>query len=172
MLFRSEGSKRFAFDCYYFHNLLIIWFPVTKVSLFDRFSFHVRSKLPKFFFWYKKTAAEPYSGSLRWLYTVFSPNGVSGKVIWQLAMNLPVSSLFYKRLSVRFVHSFQQTFLHLIKVSCPAVLPVTHGDKRVVHVSQVNMEHLFEQHHELDNAHRSEERRVGKECRSRWSPYH
>ena len=25
---------------------------------------------------------------------------------------------------------------------------------------------------EFDNAHRSEERRVGKECRSRWSPYH
>src|SRR2546430_3669226 len=24
----------------------------------------------------------------------------------------------------------------------------------------------------LDIAHRSEERRVGKECRSRWSPYH
>ena len=24
----------------------------------------------------------------------------------------------------------------------------------------------------LDAAHRSEERRVGKECRSRWSPYH
>ena len=23
-----------------------------------------------------------------------------------------------------------------------------------------------------DNEHRSEERRVGKECRSRWSPYH
>ena len=23
-----------------------------------------------------------------------------------------------------------------------------------------------------DNAQRSEERRVGKECRSRWSPYH
>ena len=23
-----------------------------------------------------------------------------------------------------------------------------------------------------DAAHRSEERRVGKECRSRWSPYH
>ena len=23
-----------------------------------------------------------------------------------------------------------------------------------------------------DNLHRSEERRVGKECRSRWSPYH
>ena len=24
----------------------------------------------------------------------------------------------------------------------------------------------------LNFAHRSEERRVGKECRSRWSPYH
>src|SRR5260370_4981526 len=27
-------------------------------------------------------------------------------------------------------------------------------------------------HHRLDRAERSEERRVGKECRSRWSPYH
>ena len=25
---------------------------------------------------------------------------------------------------------------------------------------------------EFTNIHRSEERRVGKECRSRWSPYH
>ena len=24
----------------------------------------------------------------------------------------------------------------------------------------------------IKHAHRSEERRVGKECRSRWSPYH
>src|SRR3712207_7322914 len=41
--------------------------------------------------------------------------------------------------------------------------------------------HLQAQHHEIPtlstyylvlNAHRSEERRVGKECRSRWSPYH
>ena len=27
-------------------------------------------------------------------------------------------------------------------------------------------------HRSLFNALRSEERRVGKECRSRWSPYH
>jgi len=26
--------------------------------------------------------------------------------------------------------------------------------------------------HDTANADRSEERRVGKECRSRWSPYH
>ena len=25
---------------------------------------------------------------------------------------------------------------------------------------------------DIENDHRSEERRVGKECRSRWSPYH
>ena len=25
---------------------------------------------------------------------------------------------------------------------------------------------------QLESPHRSEERRVGKECRSRWSPYH
>ena len=33
----------------------------------------------------------------------------------------------------------------------------------------------FSQHHLLKRVsflHRSEERRVGKECRSRWSPYH
>ena len=27
-------------------------------------------------------------------------------------------------------------------------------------------------YHFVDGKHRSEERRVGKECRSRWSPYH
>ncbi len=44
-----EGSKRFAFDCYYFHNLLIIWFPVTKVSLFDRFLFTFVASCQSFF---------------------------------------------------------------------------------------------------------------------------
>ena len=30
----------------------------------------------------------------------------------------------------------------------------------------------FSEFKELKNIDRSEERRVGKECRSRWSPYH
>ena len=30
----------------------------------------------------------------------------------------------------------------------------------------------FEAHYEKVDGNRSEERRVGKECRSRWSPYH
>src|SRR5690349_22902189 len=32
--------------------------------------------------------------------------------------------------------------------------------------------HPVLQHRSRDAPHRSEERRVGKECRSRWSPYH
>src|SRR5256885_9251613 len=31
---------------------------------------------------------------------------------------------------------------------------------------------LAERQHGAERRHRSEERRVGKECRSRWSPYH
>ena len=31
---------------------------------------------------------------------------------------------------------------------------------------------LFSSHGQFDLRSRSEERRVGKECRSRWSPYH
>ena len=32
--------------------------------------------------------------------------------------------------------------------------------------------HDFQVPYQRRHAHRSEERRVGKECRSRWSPYH
>ena len=33
-------------------------------------------------------------------------------------------------------------------------------------------DHLAHKNYTLDSRWRSEERRVGKECRSRWSPYH
>ena len=42
-------------------------------------------------------------------------------------------------------------------------------------ISPVGTRHFTEDYKEvatLDEAQRSEERRVGKECRSRWSPYH
>src|SRR2546430_3561719 len=42
-------------------------------------------------------------------------------------------------------------------------------DRRVPHYRQSS--HFREAEEELESA-RSEERRVGKECRSRWSPYH
>src|SRR2546430_3247267 len=37
-----------------------------------------------------------------------------------------------------------------------------------IHDAQINIEFAVA----VAKAHRSEERRVGKECRSRWSPYH
>ena len=35
-----------------------------------------------------------------------------------------------------------------------------------------NAEEIYRQNIKVDQLIRSEERRVGKECRSRWSPYH
>ena len=43
--------------------------------------------------------------------------------------------------------------------------------KFAVIISQSNGKWVFCKHKERDT-YRSEERRVGKECRSRWSPYH
>src|ERR1035441_222058 len=47
-------------------------------------------------------------------------------------------------------------------------LAVQERDKRKVERGAVLLDYAL-QH---DSIHRSEERRVGKECRSRWSPYH
>ena len=49
-----------------------------------------------------------------------------------------------------------KTLIDLVSESGVAELEITEGDDRVKIVNRV----------------RSEERRVGKECRSRWSPYH
>ena len=38
--------------------------------------------------------------------------------------------------------------------------------------SEVDITREFKFLHSSEPYHRSEERRVGKECRSRWSPYH
>jgi hypothetical protein len=53
-LFHEDG-KGFAFDSYYFHNLLIFRFLVANVPLFDGFSFHVRTTLPKIFSGHEKS---------------------------------------------------------------------------------------------------------------------
>ena len=39
-------------------------------------------------------------------------------------------------------------------------------------IAQIFRNHGFDPEVQEFNAPRSEERRVGKECRSRWSPYH
>ena len=45
-------------------------------------------------------------------------------------------------------------------------------EKEVVACIKAEMEKLGYDEVEVDGLGRSEERRVGKECRSRWSPYH
>ena len=42
----------------------------------------------------------------------------------------------------------------------------------VITIGQVCHTEELQREGKLDEAERSEERRVGKECRSRWSPYH
>ena len=42
--------------------------------------------------------------------------------------------------------------------------------KKVVPINEKNINKIIKKN--LNNNLRSEERRVGKECRSRWSPYH
>src|SRR2546430_5850309 len=49
--------------------------------------------------------------------------------------------------------------------------PVRHGEAHVGQEGAGDERHLLAAH-ELLGLLRSEERRVGKECRSRWSPYH
>ena len=40
------------------------------------------------------------------------------------------------------------------------------------HISEDTLNFHYGKHHNAYVTIRSEERRVGKECRSRWSPYH
>ena len=57
----------------------------------------------------------------------------------------------------------------LIRRACNAVLEYEHFDEPAeISVTFVDNAAIAE----LNNQYRSEERRVGKECRSRWSPYH
>ena len=47
----------------------------------------------------------------------------------------------------------------------------TSSDKEIREMAELELEELVK-NNDLNEKKRSEERRVGKECRSRWSPYH
>ena len=55
----------------------------------------------------------------------------------------------------------------------PYVIEQTgHGERSYDIFSRLLNDRIIMLTGEVDDAMRSEERRVGKECRSRWSPYH
>ena len=56
------------------------------------------------------------------------------------------------------------------------MVTTTDTDALIERIARALMTHECDQHEDQDECmtcdSRSEERRVGKECRSRWSPYH
>ena len=50
---------------------------------------------------------------------------------------------------------------------------VTYTSNKILKTEVINqIKHAWNTYSDMTDAYRSEERRVGKECRSRWSPYH
>ena len=78
---------------------------------------------------------------------------------------------FWRELHKEFEPSTRQRFLATAQTL--ASYPACPKDKSVLE-SVLAYEQLASQFEELSGTSypRSEERRVGKECRSRWSPYH
>src|SRR5688572_13929409 len=56
-----------------------------------------------------------------------------------------------------------------VALSTARKLGVTYADIRI---NRYRNESIATREQQVQNVSRSEERRVGKECRSRWSPYH
>src|SRR2546429_9843793 len=89
----------------------------------------------------------------------------------------PYTTLFRSREFQRNIHVNSillevRTFQQFGSVQKPyklAIEPKVHGKQSPIQCQK----HIFALAvHSLDRTIRSEERRVGKECRSRWSPYH
>ena len=59
-----------------------------------------------------------------------------------------------------------------IELEAPSLTPIAPLETRVAAWRQVSGRDIGFQRLNVAEEYRSEERRVGKECRSRWSPYH
>src|SRR3712207_9107616 len=74
---------------------------------------------------------------------------------------------YVARVGLATVHVIGQYYLHMIEAfehMCDV------GDGHIIEWYHAIVPHSFQRC--VDVFYRSEERRVGKECRSRWSPYH
>ena len=89
------------------------------------------------------------------LITVMSPVGE----LRTASTAIPRMPADLRGLTVGFLDNTKHNFDRLV-AGIGLLLKERHGVERVVHLRKANA------------ATRSEERRVGKECRSRWSPYH
>src|SRR5260370_16217769 len=64
------------------------------------------------------------------------------------------------------------TLRRLISAMASSLQHLVHSLNHIRHIAVAQFRRQRQAHGLLANAKRSEERRVGKECRSRWSPYH
>ena len=64
-------------------------------------------------------------------------------------------------------HANEEVINQMDDLTKPFTEEAYSSDTVLRHFNKSASEHLYKWH-----ADRSEERRVGKECRSRWSPYH
>src|SRR2546427_9873931 len=95
--------------------------------------------------------------------------------VWQHAQRLAIECA---RAAKRFPDTDQKVLaVQLLRASSSVPLNIAEGSarkgsKEVRRFLDVARGSLAEVESALELAKRSEERRVGKECRSRWSPYH
>src|ERR1051326_4337665 len=99
--------------------------------------------------------------------------GISGlsRLVRQIAAHIPNLEYDLARVGVRFEGSLTTHELIEAKCSSQSVAVgaiITSRRARVVRKRRVEEVH---ERRVIPTSHRSEERRVGKECRSRWSPY-
>src|SRR3989449_11711094 len=104
----------------------------------------------------------------------------------ELAIVLPATALIgYNVWHLRSIQrdraveaAIQRDFIHVLKIAekrmnsqaYKAVEELRSEFPRPNEPTVQKLDRILDRHPEV--AHRSEERRVGKECRSRWSPYH
>ena len=68
-----------------------------------------------------------------------------------------------------YIHFYKRSFTHPCKSN---KFHMHHFFPSFIYKQMIGEKNRYHTIEKLDESYRSEERRVGKECRSRWSPYH
>ena len=89
--------------------------------------------------------------------------GMGGAIIFVITLSSFVTGIIYNAILVPTNLTYLQTIVFILLIAALVQLYQHIG----IAVAQQSQFIIY-----LDSSQRSEERRVGKECRSRWSPYH